>query len=98
MAFGLGKAKDEVRVSDSPIEKHIVKVVFKRMWVGGHLGNGYGDIVTNYFMTFERLEDGYRWQFGVCGNQYGLLIEGDTGELSIQDGNMLGFQRLKLDN
>ncbi len=71
MAFGLGKDKDKVKQNSGPEEKYFVKVVAKRMWIGGSSWQGTA-VRTEYFMTFERIEDQYRWQFGVCGNQYGI--------------------------
>lgn len=52
----------------------------------GHMGH------TTYFVTFE-VESGDRMELTVAGQEYGLLVEGDFGELSFQGTRYLGFQR-----
>ena len=47
---------------------------------------------TSYYVTFE-VESGDRIEFAVRGQDYGMLVEGDTGRLSFQGTRFLGFER-----
>ena len=47
---------------------------------------------TTYYVTFQ-VESGDRMEFHVTGKEYGLLIEGDFGDLSFQGTRYLGFNR-----
>lgn len=50
---------------------------------------------TSYYITFE-VESGDRMEFRVSGQEYGLLIEGDKGELEFQGSRYLGFKRARV--
>ena len=77
-------------------------VVAKRMDVSHHHHANAGDATgahgyhtsssTSYYVTFE-VESGDRMEFYVPGTEYGMLIEGDRGELSFQGTRYLGFER-----
>lgn len=43
-------------------------------------------------MTFE-VESGDRMEFAVRGQDYGMLVEGDTGRLGFQGTRFLDFER-----
>lgn len=47
---------------------------------------------TFYYITFQ-FESGDRMEFKINGNEYGLLSEGDKGNLSFQGTRYLGFSR-----
>ena len=47
---------------------------------------------TSYYVTFE-VESGDRMEFEVCGEEYGLIVEGDQGKLTFQGTRFLGFER-----
>ncbi len=47
---------------------------------------------THYYVTFE-VSNGERMEFSVKGKEYGMLVEGDNGELSFQGTRYLGFER-----
>lgn len=47
---------------------------------------------TQYFATFE-LENGERREFQMSGREFGLLAEGDAGELTFQGTRYKGFNR-----
>ncbi len=47
---------------------------------------------TSYYVTFQ-FESGDRMELHVSGAEYGLLIEGDQGNLSFQGTRYLGFER-----
>ena len=47
---------------------------------------------TSYYVTFQ-LGSGDRMELHIPGTEYGLLVEGDRGELSFQGTRYLGFER-----
>lgn len=49
-------------------------------------------IRTTYFATFQ-LTNGERKELRLDGNEYGLLVEGDVGDLGFQGDWYKGFQR-----
>lgn len=51
-----------------------------------------GHTSTSYFVTFQ-VRSGDRIEFHVSGEEYGLLAEGDYGDLSFQGTRYLGFVR-----
>jgi hypothetical protein len=65
-------------------------VVSKRQNVSG--GAGDTSASTNYFCTFE-VKSGDRVEFPLSGNEYGLLTEGDKGELTFQGTRYKSFSR-----
>lgn len=74
------------------------RVVTKRTSVSvhhHHHGSGAGvhhSSSTTYFVTFE-VASGDRMELKVKGNEYGMLAEGDRGQLSFQGTRYLGFAR-----
>lgn len=65
------------------------KVAGKRTAVrGGGETRAYND----YFVTFE-VKSGDRMELEVKDTDYGMLVEGDKGELSFQGSRFLGFKR-----
>ena len=73
-------------------------VVSRRTDVSHHRSKGANDHVhhhssTWYYVTFE-VDSGDRMEFSVTGQEYGMLIEGDKGNLSFQGTRYLGFERL----
>lgn len=51
-----------------------------------------GHTSTSYYVTFE-VASGDRMEFHVGGEEYGLLVEGDYGDLSFQGTRYLSFHR-----
>ena len=47
---------------------------------------------TTYYVTFQ-VESGDRMELHVTGQEYGMLIEGDIGNLTFQGTRYLGFDR-----
>ena len=47
---------------------------------------------TTYFVTFQ-VESGDRMELQMAGHEYGLLIEGDKGNLTFQGTRYLSFER-----
>lgn len=74
------------------------RVVTKRTSVSmhhHHHGTGAGvhhSSSTAYYVTFE-IASGDRMELKVKGNEYGMLAEGDHGQLSFQGTRYLGFSR-----
>ncbi|MDF2557057.1 MAG: hypothetical protein K0R71_885 [Bacillales bacterium] len=74
----------------SPLLTEGARVVSKRNQVWG--GGGHASANTSYYVTFE-LEDGKRIEFRVAGKHFGMLVEGDYGELTYQGTRFKGFLR-----
>lgn len=60
---------------------------------GGANGHHHHHTSTSYYVTFQ-VESGDRMELHVAGTEYGLLIEGDSGNLTFQGTRYLGFERL----
>ena len=73
-----------------PVLRREATVVAKRTSVGGGANNT--STSTAYYCTFE-FENGERKEFGVNGNEFGLLVEGDRGTLISQGDWYQGFER-----
>ena len=69
-------------------------VVAKRTNVSHHHhGTGHGmHHSTSYYVTFE-VESGDRMELHMSGSEFGLLVEGDKGDLTFQGTRYLGFIR-----
>jgi ribosomal protein L40E len=74
--------------NSQPVQSEAATVVSKRMEVNGteHRSS------TTYYATFE-LPGAERREFKVTGSEYGLLAEGDAGQLQYQGSRYLGFNR-----
>ena len=60
---------------------------------GGTNGHHHYHTSTNYYVTFE-VESGDRMELYMSGSEYGLLVEGDKGNLNFQGTRYLGFERI----
>ena len=72
-------------------------VVAKRTNVSHHRHGGANDhhhhhTSTSYYVTFQ-VESGDRMELHMAGTEYGLLVEGDKGNLTFQGTRYLGFDR-----
>lgn len=70
-------------------------MVTKRTQVSRHHHGGeihHTHTSTSYYATFE-VESGDRMEFHVDPSEYGMLVEGDQGDLSFQGTRYLGFRR-----
>ena len=47
---------------------------------------------TSYYVTFQ-VDSGDRMELHMSGQEYGLLVEGDRGQLTFQGTRYLGFER-----
>ena len=90
----IGNIKQERHNNHSPRLTVEAKVVCKRTNFRRSSGTkhsvGYGH--TTYYVTFE-VNSGDRMELPVQGYEYGLLVEGDFGDLTFQGTRYLGFQR-----
>jgi len=53
---------------------------------------GHTTTSTTYYVTFQ-VASGDRFELQMSGAEYGLLVEGDRGDLSFQGTRFLGFAR-----
>jgi len=72
-------------------------VVSKRTNVSRHRSGGTGGhhhyhTSTSYYVTFQ-VESGDRMELHMAGHEFGLLVEGDRGNLTFQGTRYLGFER-----
>lgn len=72
-------------------------VVAKRTNVSRHRHSGanghhHHHTSTTYYVTFQ-VESGDRMELQVAGHEYGMLIEGDSGDLTFQGTRYLGLER-----
>ena len=59
------------------------------------VGDGHGvhhSTSTSYYVTFQ-VESGDRMELHMAGHQFGMLVEGDRGNLTFQGTRYLGFER-----
>ena len=60
---------------------------------GGTDGLHHHHTSTTYYVTFQ-VDSGDRMEFRISGQEYGLLVEGDRGNVSFQGTRYLGFDRV----
>lgn len=60
---------------------------------GGANGHHHHHTSTTYYITFQ-FESGDRMELHVSGSEYGMIAEGDNGNLTFQGTRYLGFERL----
>ena len=75
----------------------MAKVVAKRSHVGQTGVNHMDDMgshhsYTDYYITFE-VASGDRMELHIPASEYGMIVEGDEGQLSFQGNEYLGFKR-----
>jgi len=82
------------RNNNSPRLTVPARVVAKRMNVSHHHHHQHHHThhSTSYYVTFE-VESGDRMELQVTGEESGLLVEGDQGQLTFQGTRYLGFVR-----
>ena len=74
-------------------------IVAKRTHVSHHHHHNHGGTgmhhtthSTTYYVTFQ-VDSGDRMELQVAGDEYGLLVEGDKGNVTFQGTRYLGFDR-----
>ena len=60
---------------------------------GGANGHHHHTTSTSYYVTFQ-VDSGDRMELHVAGHEYGMLVEGDRGNLTFQGTRYLGFERM----
>jgi hypothetical protein len=82
------------RNNNSPLISVPAEVVARR----GHYTPASGDSSssTSYYVTFQ-VQGGERREMHLTGSQYGVLVEGDRGELKYQGTRYKGFDRTPQD-
>lgn len=84
--------------NQSPVLTVNAKVITKRTNVSvHHHGNNQGmhtSSSTSYYVTFE-VKSGDRIELMVSGHEFGMLVEGDYGELTFQGTRYKAFERIK---
>ena len=87
--------QQERKNNQSPRLTIEAKVVAKRTSFHRNAGTNHsvGHGHTTYFVTFE-VKSGDRMELQVQGHEYGLLVEGDFGELTFQGTRFLNFARM----
>ena len=81
----------------SPRLTVIATAVAKRTNVSHHHHGGVNEhhhhhTSTSYYVTFQ-VESGDRMELQVSGQEYGMVVEGDVGNLTFQGTRYLGFER-----
>lgn len=82
----VSSTKQRVKNDASPKITCLAEVVNKRQNVRGDHSRTY------YFVTFE-LDSGERIEFSINGEESGMLVDGDKGEITFQGTRFLGFER-----
>lgn len=90
-------AKQWHKNNESPVLTVVAHIVAKRTAVQHYNNNTQPGVVhdntcTSYYVTFE-VESGDRMEFHIKSTEYGLLAEGDRGQLTFQGTRYLGFER-----
>ena len=95
----LHKISEEVKNSRAPVQTVAAKIVSKRTEISSTAPSATtdgmmtgGTTSTTHYVTFEA-PDGSRLELKVKGSEYGLLAEGDCGELTYQRKRFVGFNR-----
>jgi hypothetical protein len=80
--------------NNAPILTVDAEIVAKRVHTDNRVNNLPSNLPasTTYFLTFE-VESGSRIELQVPGEEYGLLVEGDTGRLIFQGTRYHKFER-----
>lgn len=85
--------KQERKNDNSPRLTVVATVIAKRDQVSVHHHDHRRHTNTRYFVTFQ-VESGDRMELQLSGSEYGLLIEGDYGNLTVQGTRFLKFERM----
>lgn len=85
------------RNNEQPVQSLLARLVSKRTDTSGggmmnDTNNMSSRVTTWYYVTFE-MDGGERKEFGVGGQEYGLLAEGDRGMLTFQGTRYKDFAR-----
>jgi hypothetical protein len=84
--------KQERKKDHSPRLTVPATVIAKRDQVSVHHHDHHRHTSTRYFVTFQ-VESGDRMELSLSGTEFGMLIEGDQGQLTFQGTRFLSFDR-----
>ena len=84
--------KEKRRNDNSPRLTVNAKIVDKRSDVHRHHHDHHHHYSYTYYVTFE-FESGDRSELRVPENEFGILVVGDSGELTFQGTRYLSFER-----
>ena len=76
----------------APMDVRIQRVAKRQNISHHHSGDHMSTTSSRYYVTFQ-VESGDRMELSLPGREYGLLVEGDRGNLSFQGTRFLGFER-----
>jgi Protein of unknown function (DUF2500) len=94
--FQMGKNVSEWMDNNrKPIETAPAKVVAKRSATSGNVSSNQGGMVTTYYYATFEFKSGERREFWLNASDYGLLAEGDHGQLTHQGTRFHRFERPK---
>ena len=79
--------------NNSPRLTVAATVVSKRTNVSHHHHDHHTHHSTSYYVTFQ-VDSGDRMELHMTGQEYGMLVEGDKGNLTFQGTRYLGFERV----
>lgn len=82
----INELRKSIHNNSQPVLKVEAKIVSKRTKARGQ------NTRTYYYVTFE-FESGDRKEIKMKGNEFGMLVEGDKGNLTFQGDKYLGFVR-----
>lgn len=86
---GVKQARKTSRDNAAPEVTAVATVVAKRIETHG---GGETSVSQHHFATFEQTT-GVRFELEVAASEYGMLVEGDTGTVSMKGSRYLGFAR-----
>lgn len=81
------------RNNQSPRLTVEAQVIAKREDVSRRRHDGHYHHYTDYFVTFQ-VKSGDRMELQMEGEQYGLIVEGDRGQLTFQGTRFIQFERV----
>ena len=79
--------------NNSPRLTVAANVVSKRTNVSHHHHDHHTHHSTSYYVTFQ-VDSGDRMELHMTGQEYGMLVEGDKGNLTFQGTRYLSFERI----
>ncbi len=88
----IGKHRQDRANAVAPVLTSQATIVGKRSQTTGSSGQYGGSTSTEYYATFE-LPSGERLEFELSGAQFGLVVEGDRGNLTWQGTWLKDFRR-----
>lgn len=86
--------KEKKTNDNSPRLTVNARIVDKRSDMGRYHHDNHHHYNYSYYVTFE-FESGDRTELRVPYNEFGLLVVGDVGDLTLQGTRYIGFDRMR---